>query len=115
MKAPPEVIPVHVFDRSDHAALAGLLAERPAGEAWAVIVDGGIVAPEIPDGVEVLAIAGCACCTGQLVLQVTLARLIRRRAHARIVVLARGGEHLARTRAAMADARYAGRLHLAGI
>lgn len=110
---PAGVIAVHVLPRSAPGALAALLATRPAQETWALVAEGWLAAPGDDPGIERHAVGGCACCMGAVALHVLLVRLIRGRAHDRIVIVAGDGEHLARTRAAVVDARYAGHLRLA--
>lgn len=65
-------------------AILGLLATRPAGERWAVLVNEfgkvRIDASTLEDGtggVVVREVSGCICCTGQIAMRVVLTRLLR--------------------------------------
>ena len=97
------------------ALLARWLDARPAGERWAVLVEGAVgalaaaggapggdAAPGAgmasgagtasgagskAPGVYVVALGGCACCTGATVLRVTLTRLLRAGGLDRILVV----------------------------
>ena len=65
------------------------LARRPPQERWAVIAEGGVALPAFDRSSVVIAqIGGCACCTGALVLRVTLTRLLRQGPWHRVVILA---------------------------
>jgi len=84
--------------------LSGWLAQRPAGERWAVVVnefgrlgiDAALLARdhEGPGAVEVLQVAGgCACCAARTVFGATLARLLRRGPWDRLFIEATGLGH----------------------
>lgn len=71
------------------ARLERWLARRPPQERWALIAEGGVALPAFdPACVVVAQIGGCACCTGALVLRVTLTRLLRQGPWHRVVILA---------------------------
>ena len=63
--------------------IASILAQRPAAERWAVLVnDFGAStlaqAPGVAEGtVVVREVAGCMCCTSRVALRVALVRLLR--------------------------------------
>ncbi|HSN41183.1 MAG TPA: GTP-binding protein [Burkholderiales bacterium] len=64
--------------------ILGLLATRPAGERWAVLVNEfGKVRIDVSTledgagGVVVREVSGCICCTGQIAMRVVLTRLLR--------------------------------------
>ncbi len=60
------------------ALIRGFLAERPADEHWAVLMnDFGAARIETRDAVTVREVSGCACCTGQVVLRAALVRMLR--------------------------------------
>lgn len=71
-----------------------LLAQRPAGERWAVLandVDAGMppTAQTLDDGVYLSVVAeGCICCSGQLGLRVALNRLLREARPQRLLIVA---------------------------
>lgn len=71
---------------------------RAADEsAAAVVVEGAFFDPVVPAGVAVLRLApGCACCTGQLPLRVTLTRLLRERRPRSVLLLIATDAHLNR-------------------
>lgn len=80
-------------------ALLHLLAHRPPGEAWAVLVnefgaigidgitlaESGVAVREVP--------GGCICCTAQLPLQIALTRLLRDVKPARVLIEPTGLGH----------------------
>jgi hypothetical protein len=86
-----------------------ILAQLAPGTATAVVLEG------LPDGTPnllpspSLAVAriapGCLCCTGNLVLRVTLNRLLRQRPTRLFIGVARG-EHLDRLRSWLQAAPY---------
>ena len=80
--------------------ILNLLEHRPAGEVWGVIVnefgeigiDGAVLSDR--DGAEVREIAGgCLCCVTGPQLPVTIARLIREKRPARLLIEASGLAH----------------------
>jgi G3E family GTPase len=80
------------------AAIAGALSDASRIPATAVILEGlaSGVSPldAIQDQLRFARIApGCLCCTGNLVLRVTLNRLLRQRPE-RLFIGVAGGEHL---------------------
>ncbi|MBX3652177.1 MAG: hypothetical protein KF771_12470 [Burkholderiales bacterium] len=60
--------------------IAALAAARPHGAPWALLDnDGGGSAQALTrKGIATEVVIGCACCTGQVTLQVGLVRLLRR-------------------------------------
>lgn len=82
-------------------ALKHLLAQRPAGEMWAVIVNefgeiglDGAAISEVGTGVWTKELAGgCLCCTAQLPLQVTLTELLRKHRPVRLLIEPTGLGH----------------------
>lgn len=93
-------------------AIAALLAASvdPSSTAFdAVILEGmGVAATplESGDGLQVMRIApGCLCCDGNLVLRVTLNRLLRQRPRRLFIGLA-SSEHLDQLRSWLAAAPY---------
>lgn len=89
-------VPLTVLYRQPgEAALSrvdGLLAERPPGARWALIVEEGDTRLEAPAGTTLhQLLPGCVCCAGQLALRVTVARVLRReRPDALVLELAPG-------------------------
>lgn len=76
------------------ARIARWLDARPAGERWAVLVEGGLgalAAVGSEPGVVAVALGGCACCTGATVLRVTLTRLLRAGGLDRILIVVGAG------------------------
>jgi len=69
-----------------------LLRARPAGSHWALLDnDGGGSALELAQpGLETATVSGCACCTGQVTLQVGLVRLLRRSRPVFLIIAADG-------------------------
>lgn len=58
--------------------IRGWLAQRPAAEHWAVLMnDLGIAHIDAQAGVTLRQVAGCACCTGQIALRTALVQLLR--------------------------------------
>ena len=58
--------------------IRGLLAQRPAEERWAVLVnDFGAARVDTHGGVTVREVGGCMCCTGRVTLRAGLVRLLR--------------------------------------
>jgi hypothetical protein len=101
------------------SAIADAIAAAPqAHAATAVILEGLadansplMTAPE--QGLQVLRIApGCLCCTGNLVLRVTLNRLLRR-PPAQLYISLANAEHLDQLRGMLLDAPYGELLALA--
>jgi G3E family GTPase len=70
--------------------IEALLDRRPNAERWAVLMNdiSASGAPAIPlrESVDVRRIAGCACCTGQLVLRTTLVSVLRAGRPARVLI-----------------------------
>jgi G3E family GTPase len=72
--------------------ISRLLAQRPLNESWAVLVnDFGRVhlrnSVETPaEGVVIREVAGCICCTAQLVLRTALADTLRRSCPDRLLI-----------------------------
>jgi G3E family GTPase len=72
--------------------IARMLAQRPPGERWAVVVnDFGKTAldeaPGVREGDVVLReVTGCACCTSQVALRVALVDLLRRARPHRLLI-----------------------------
>lgn len=92
--APPVPLTV-LYRQPGEAALSrvrAVLAGRPAGARWALIVEEGEARLEAPEGTTLeQLLPGCACCVGQLALRVTVARVLRReRPDALILELAPG-------------------------
>lgn len=92
-------IPVNIVTGRDVAAksrvLAHILATRPSGARWAVLVNEGGVAAQGLDaagpGVYFSEVAeGCICCTAQLPLRVGLTRLLRETEPDRLFIRAPG-------------------------
>ena len=79
------------------------LAEHPTGVRM-IIVEGALVAINVPDDVPVTRLAaGCVCCLGQLPLRVTLVRSVRALRPEYVLLLLANGAHLDRVRALLAD------------
>ena len=72
--------------------IAHMLARRPAGECWAVVVNdfGKTVLDEAPGvregNVVVREVTGCACCTSQVALRVALVDLLRKARPHRLLI-----------------------------
>lgn len=105
-------IPVHLYTRASHDALQAFLRSKPDDAHWAMISEGLFAPLAEQAGLETHAISGCACCVGNLALNVTLARLLRRVRPACIVVVVANPEHLPRMRALLQSAQYDGHLAL---
>lgn len=86
--------------------VASMPDNRPAAAA---IIEGAFAALNAPAGVVVERIvAGCVCCTGQVVLRATLTRLLRKHRPLRVLLLVTGGgEHLDRLRRMLAGDPFA--------
>ncbi|WP_091874066.1 GTPase [Massilia yuzhufengensis] len=90
-------------------SIAALLRAAPPGGLSAVILEG--LAPgstPIPDSSSVRLVrlaGGCPCCAGNLVLRVTLNRLLRQGPERLFIGLA-GSEHLDQLRSWLQDAPY---------
>lgn len=88
-----------------------LLATRPSHERWVVLVEEGSQALTAPPGVTLYQLApGCVCCTGQLTLRVTLARVLRLDRPDRIVLDLAPSAHRAQVDALLRGPAFAGRL-----
>jgi G3E family GTPase len=70
--------------------IESLLEGRPNAERWAVLMNdisaSGAAAIPLREGVDVRQTAGCACCTGQLVLRTTLVSVLRAGRPARVLI-----------------------------
>jgi len=72
--------------------IAALLALRPEGERWAVLTNDfgattlGSGPRAVSDGMEMREVAGCMCCTGQLVLRTALVSLVRETRPCRVLI-----------------------------
>jgi len=89
----------------------------PAHERWAVLGDGVFGASLLAtgaqaSGLERHALLGCACCTGNLALRVTLGRLIRRGGYDRILVVVADADHRAGVLNVLEEAQFAPHLVL---
>jgi hypothetical protein len=88
--------------RAREAAIAASLAALPADAATAIILEGLAAGTssldDLPEARRPTRIApGCLCCTGNLVLRVTLNRLLRRRPERLFIGVAQS-EHLGQLR-----------------
>ncbi len=82
--------------QSKRGALLRWLADRPANERWAVLVDGAFDDDPLPApaGIAVFeTAAGCACCLGALALRTTLARALREGPWQRLFLLLSPAAH----------------------
>lgn len=102
-------------------AIRALLAAKPAGEKWAVLVnefgevglDGALVAVGQGDDLVVQEVpGGCLCCAAGLPFQVTLNRLLSRVKPRRLVIEPTGLGHADDILAALAGYESAGQLQL---
>lgn len=102
------------------AALAAHVQHLPAGQSCHFILEGLAGASDVLANalaartapVEVVRIApACPCCTGNLVMRVTLNRLLRRAPDALFIALA-STEHLPQVRQFLSEPPYAGLLTL---
>ena len=72
--------------------IRALIAQRPATERWAVLTNDfapatlGGAPPRLMQNVTVREVAGCACCTGQLVMRTALVALLREPRPDRVVI-----------------------------
>jgi G3E family GTPase len=69
--------------------IRALLARRPAGERWAILVnDFGAAAlgADVTAGVMVREVAGCICCAGQVLLRTGLVALLREARPHRVLI-----------------------------
>ena len=79
--------------------ISRLLAQRPAGSRWAVLVnDIGEAAIDVPNGapeheVVVREVAGCICCSAQVSLRAAVVALVRERRPERLVIEASAAAH----------------------
>lgn len=75
--------------------IARLLAERPSGETWAVLLnERGAIGLAAGDGIAVAETGGCPCCTGQLEFRVALTRLLREARPARLFLELGAASHM---------------------
>lgn len=77
--------------------IRGWLASKPAGERWAVLVNGagplGIDAGLLPEDAIAQVAGGCACCTARVALGAALTRLLRRGPWDRLLIELSGLGH----------------------
>ncbi|MCG2585469.1 GTPase [Massilia sp. TS11] len=94
------------------AAREAAIAAAADGEDGVAILIEGLASGqvELPSATRVA--AGCLCCAGQLVLQVSLNRILRQAPRRLFLGLASGEEHVGRLRAWLQSAPYAAHLHL---
>lgn len=79
----------------------------------AVIVEGGPGNLTAPAGVELVQLApGCVCCSGQLPLRVTVARMLRLVKPVRLWIEVSTGEHLPELRKQLVGPGFAGAIEL---
>ncbi len=75
------------------AFIRALAATRPASERWAIINNDADddLAPEPPDAaLTIMTVRGCACCTGQILLQTAIVRILRQTRPQRLIIAASG-------------------------
>jgi len=71
------------------------LAQQEPSRGWSVVLEGGPGNLSAPPGVTLHQLAPqCVCCAGQLVLRVTLARILRLEKPQRLLLELAHGEHL---------------------
>lgn len=98
-----QAVPTHILTgflgAGKTTLLNGLLAQKPAGETWAVLmnefgkigIDQALISQQ--DGIAIKAVSGgCLCCTSQLPMQVALSRLLQQRPD-RLLIEATGLAH----------------------
>jgi hypothetical protein len=87
------------------AAIAAWLRETAAQPgARAVLVEGQLFSRDGPDGVPLVGLgAGCPCCTGLVVLRVTLGRTLRTTRPGNLLLLLAQADHLSRLRHMLAS------------
>jgi hypothetical protein len=77
--------------------IRGWLASKPAGERWAVLVNGaaplGIDAGLLPEDAVAQVAGGCACCAARVALGAALTRLLRRGSWDRLLIELSGLGH----------------------
>ncbi len=68
--------------------ISALAAARPSAERWAVLNNdvGEFASTENDATLTVSAIGGCACCTGQIMLQTAIVQLLRRTRPSRLII-----------------------------
>jgi|GEM_PF-787161 len=92
MPHPPARVPVCLVTGAAGAGkstlIRALAAARPSTERWAVLNnDGGEFTPVQGDTtLTVVTATGCACCTGQVMLQTAIVRLIRLTHPSRLII-----------------------------
>ena len=92
MQTSPARIPVALITGAasarKRAFIHTLLAARPPAECWAVLdndIDPLTVSAE-GSRVSVITVGGCACCTGQIMLQAAIVRLLRQSRPVRLII-----------------------------
>lgn len=103
---------VSVHARAEWPAVLDVVRAQPMPRPSMHAIVEGLAPGALPEGLEVTAIAGCACCTGQLALRVTLARLMRCAPPERLFIVVGDARHVPTVRTALADAQWAARLVL---
>lgn len=99
-----QAVPTHIITgflgAGKTTVLNGLLAQKPAGETWAVLINefGKIGVDQAlihrQDGIAVKeVIGGCLCCTSQLPMQVALSRLLQQTKPDRLFIEPTGLAH----------------------
>lgn len=99
-----QAVPTHIitgfFGAGKTTLLNGLLAQKPVGETWAVLinefgkigVDQALIHQQ--DGIAIKeVIGGCLCCTSQLPMQVALSRLLQQTKPDRLLIEPTGLAH----------------------
>jgi hypothetical protein len=112
------MIEVQVIGLSQRPHFAELLAARPAGQTWSVIVEGlwrpaGLDDADMPaKGIDVRHLGACACCMGNAALRVALARIIRHVRPQRLFMLCATDDHLASVVQTLQDEQYSTHLRV---
>lgn len=75
--------------------------------ARVVLIEGQLFSRDGPDGVPLVGLgAGCPCCTGLVVLRVTLGRTLRTKRPGNLLLLLARADHLSRLRQMLASGEF---------
>ncbi len=92
MQTPPARVPAWLVTGAAGAGksrfIRALAAARPPVERWAVLHNDSDVLGLSADNASLVraAVSGCACCTGQVMLQTAIVRLLRKARPARLLI-----------------------------
>lgn len=121
-----QAVPTHIITgflgAGKTTLLNGLLAQKPAGETWAVLinefgkigVDQALISQQ--DGIAIKeVIGGCLCCTSQLPMQVALSRLLQQAKPDRLFIEPTGLAHADQLIAQLSESHWQTSLQLQAV